>query len=389
MKVGMIVNNWPPVVDGVGDYTCRLSVQLAQRGIEVAVLCSANVHNPQVPKHLPIEVLPTITTWNGGSAIKSFRSFLREQNPDIVIWQFVPHSFHSKGLPWLLPLLLVISRFFCRTLVFFHEVRIKLNAIRIRSTLYGLPMFLISGLIHWLAHGSATSNGGYSRILKQYGKESMVIPIGSNIPFENLDQRKNSQKSESLSGKFILGSFGMGLRGVSSILQAIEKLKEQGVPVHFLVIGKVRKKERREIEKQLRERNLTDEFTLTGYMEEEDILEYLRLIDLYLMLEPSHSRDTWTGTSTRSGTLATALGMGLPILGVKGELTDDHLGEVIFGLDHLNGETLAMTVKLLVENPLIRQKKSQESQSFFDRNLNWERITNQYLDWIRGSSKRS
>ena len=379
----MIVNSWPPVVNGVGDYAFHLSKLLAQRGIEIIVLCSTQAERPKLPQDLSIRVFPRIRSWNRLAVLGEFQNFLKEQEPDIVLWQYVPHAFQSKGMPVFLPLLIAMSRSYCRSVVFFHEVRIKVNWSRVKSILNALPMFLISGMVHRFAHRSATSNVGYAKLLRQYGeRKAVVIPVGSNIPLTNPASKIDKDIAEKLSKRFVLGCFGMGLRGRESIFSALDLLKKQGKSVHLLVIGKLSSEERETIDTELLDLNLREAVTITGYLPEQMIPAYLQQVDLYLMLEPSHSKRTWTGTSTRSGTLATAMGMSLPVIGVIGELTDDQLREVIYGLDKLDGEKLAETIKFGMENPNSLTEKSQTTRTFFLEHLSWERIVDQYVAWI-------
>ncbi len=371
----MIVNRWPPLMDGVGDYTHQLSLQLVEQGNEIAVLCNATVAQHTV-KEQGITVLPVIQNWNALETIGRLNTALREQQPEVVIWQYVPHAFHDKGLPYLAPVLIAQCRRFTTTLVFFHEVRTKINPSRIKSILLGGPMYILSALIHSIANASATSNPGYLALLKAYGKVARMIPIGSNIP------AANQREAITTGRQFILGAFGMNLRGQEAILDALSQMKGQHEGVQLLVIGGVSKKAQSAINQRAKELGLNDRIRFTGFLPIEALAEQLDKVNLYLMLEPSHSADTWTGTSTRSGTLAAAMARGLPVLGVRGELSDPSLEEVFFWLDELNGHGLVRIFERCLNDRNLLTEKGKSSKKYFERYLTWPHIANQYMNWI-------
>ncbi|SFQ83597.1 glycosyltransferase [Hymenobacter arizonensis] len=109
MKIAFLCGSLEPGRDGVGDYVQRLAAELLHQGLEVTAIAlkdqhatQENLHNQQVAgSTFPILRLPA--TWSSNRRYKRARQWIVEFDPDWLSLQFVPFSFHSKGLPFGLP----------------------------------------------------------------------------------------------------------------------------------------------------------------------------------------------------------------------------------------------------------------------------------------------
>jgi glycosyltransferase involved in cell wall biosynthesis len=210
----LVSNHLPPIVDGVGDHVALLAQHLSQKGLEVHVLCSNKVGNFSYATEQDLQVHPLIGRWNSLDSLVKLVKLTRQIRAKHVMWHVVAYGFHPYGLPYLLPVLVLASRIYASSSVFFHEVRIKINPRRWKSVLIGVPMWLIMGLTHWASSFSLTSNGGYQRLLEAYGKKAIILRIPPNVPTEKSSEELVQKLSTDLglTGKFVLGTFGMGVR---------------------------------------------------------------------------------------------------------------------------------------------------------------------------------
>jgi hypothetical protein len=100
MKLLFIADNFPPVVDGVGDYTYHLGQQLTRNGHRVYVICSRKREIVQFAgTQTELRVHPVIDAWNGQAA-GTITDLVNEIEPDWIIPQYVPYSYNYYGVPF-------------------------------------------------------------------------------------------------------------------------------------------------------------------------------------------------------------------------------------------------------------------------------------------------
>jgi glycosyltransferase involved in cell wall biosynthesis len=380
-KILLVSNHLPPIVDGVGDHVALLAKHLAEKGLEVHVLCSNKVQNINYPVVQGWQVYPMIGKWNHFWALCQYIYLLRLIKPDHIMWHVVAYGFHPYGLPFVLPILVIVSRIYAPTSVFFHEVRIKINPLRWKSLVIGLPMWSIMGLTHWLSSFSFTSNGGYQRLLQAYGKKARILRIPSNVPIEKVSFEFVQQVKANLglSKKFVLGTFGMGIRGREILHEALKELQNKFDNLAFMAIGKIPSIEIQELQETLPSIPVIS----TGFVDSKDVACYMQVLDLYLMLEPTHSPDQWNGSSTRSTTLATALNLGVPVLGSKGELNDDFIRDLnIVLINNLNVENLVGNITSIRSRYDVFLINSAKSQSIAIEQLSWQQYVDKFVNLV-------
>ena len=126
MKILMICNNFPPLVDGVGEYTYCLSRELSRQGHEISVICRQN--KDIKPEIGDIKVYPIVTKWTGPN-YRLVRNKITSIQPDWIILQYVPYGFHPYGVPFLMVgFLRKLRQGGFRIFVFFHELVISETA---------------------------------------------------------------------------------------------------------------------------------------------------------------------------------------------------------------------------------------------------------------------
>jgi len=105
MKLVFICGSFEQGHDGVGDYVRRLSAVLLKAGHTVRVIAFNDAYVPAAVREdqeaegsrVAALRIPALMRSAGKRELAS--AFVQETNPDIVSLQYVPYSFHKKGMP--------------------------------------------------------------------------------------------------------------------------------------------------------------------------------------------------------------------------------------------------------------------------------------------------
>ncbi len=312
MKILFIANNFPPIVDGVGDYTYNIAKQFVGHNHKVYIICK---NNPQINTQIQdMTILPIIDKWDC-NCYKPIIKFIKEKAIDIVSLQYVPHGFHPKGLPFpIIKLTREIKKSNTKLFTFFHEVSVEKEKGNIKRTLLSMLMQHISKRVIENSDYVATSIEYYKKMILRLApnkKEIPLIPIASNIPETKLSKEELSALKKELApnNETIISFFG--IRNIQTSIDAIVELKEHGYKLKVLLIGKTSKH---------LPNNLPADTIKTGTLDIEEIDQYLKISDIFILPENNDA-----GCSFKSGSLAAGLRNNLPIITTKGKLTSKEL----------------------------------------------------------------
>lgn len=188
MKVIFICGCLESGRDGVGDYVVRLGGEMIRQGLEIVALA---LNDPYVSKPTPAVLL------SGGSAISALRlpgnlegpgeiavaqKYLHEFGPDLVSFQYVPYSFHEKGISFRLPSKIKKLVGKHKVQIMFHEmwldspVNLKQRLVAVIQQL--LLRRMVSGLNTVLVNVSVPFN---KRRLNKIGIAANVLGLFGNI----------------------------------------------------------------------------------------------------------------------------------------------------------------------------------------------------------------
>lgn len=376
-----ITNNFPPTSDGVGDYTYKLVKALFNRDLEVHIICSSKQEikdRVEDYKNENINVYPLINKWDRVGCNQCLKQ-IEVINPTWISLQFVPHAFNKYGLP--IDMIYLVNSIRNKKLnlhVFFHEVYTKINYRSYKSILLGYGMRYITKQIANAAKLLTTSNEGYQQLLGKVSKQAVsIIPVGSNIDVNNTSLNTNLKSQLNIAADtFIISTFGVKVRGLDSILKLAKEFKLKEIKFKFVFIGNLLKKD--EIKAKIRKLGLENNILITGFLKDNEVLDYLAMSDLYLMLEALDDKNTWTGSSTRSGTLSTAFYMGLPVIGTKGFLSNYLLKHKknIYLIDEY--ELLKKATTEILNDKSLSALLGKNALSTYNENLSWKVIANEY-----------
>jgi glycosyltransferase involved in cell wall biosynthesis len=204
MKVLLITGSYPPMKCGVGAYTQRLAVALAElESVRVTVL--TDIRAVGLPNRDGVDVMPVISCWRISELIKIAKQ-IRQLSPDIVHIQYPTQGFVGK-VPTLLPLLVwILGRHCVQT---WHEpvlgrggfwLSIGLDAlITVREELMGTLPRLTQKLLSrtpfsWIPAASMLptvelNDGERLEIRRQYvtGDETLLAFYGFVSPIKGLE----------------------------------------------------------------------------------------------------------------------------------------------------------------------------------------------------------
>lgn len=292
MNILFVTNNFPPVVDGVGDYTYKLSQALIKYGAEVSILCSNNpdiIKNKQVFKAEKIKVFPIIEAWDN-QGVKAIENIFKNKKYDYISLQYVPFAFQKKGLP--LHLSENLKKLFptVNWHIMFHELWVGMEkGATIKSKLHGyMQKRLIHNMIKKLKPLLINTQCKlYKHQLGQLGYDTEILPLFSNILRDQTIPKPIEDEKEKK--KMVLAIFGSIHFGapvasfVGELLDLLESDTNQFANVKFVFIGNCGSF----IEEWTSVLKKNDiEFEITGKLSEYNIGNYLRHVDFGITTTP-------------------------------------------------------------------------------------------------------
>lgn len=359
-----ITNQFPPVADGIGDYTFYLAQALMDKRYEAHVLC-----RPQ-PSYAAKEGLAIHTIpgeWQDISP-KWLLDQLHKIRPDWVVLQYNPYGFHPLGIPGFLPTMLRRTRTSgARVAIVFHEVHIRPKGIK--GKVIHLMQRRIARALCRQAHAVVTSIPFYAQLLAPFHADVKIIPIGANFLPGKRGVARPSPSRQTIFPQtpFVLSTFGD--RDQTSLLGAVEQLNRNGFPVGLLVCGKNRREEQRD----------SPYVQYTGWLPAQEIIARLRDSDLFVL--PDYcSPQGEGGTCLKSGSLAAAFAAGLPVVGIKGDMTSAPLahGKNIWLLPKNTPEEIAAAVQRISSDEMLQRTLREGAAKLFEEALSWDVIAAQF-----------
>ncbi len=378
MKLLFICDNFPPVIDGVGDYTNHLSNELAGRGHAVSVICSRKEEIVQnAGAQTAVRVIPAVAGWNR-QAIGTITDLVVDIQPDWVILQYVPYSFNYYGVPfWLRSLVSGLKARGYKFAVTCHEIFIDLELSKAKYWPIAISQRLIAFALVGMADQAIVSIDRTRRQLARYGGKVTRIPIGSNIvPVPVTDAQVQAVRRDlAPQGEFLFVSFG--IRDQEGTLRVLADLTKAGLPARLVVLGNLRPEQRQKTEELLGALGLEGRVTLTGYLGNDDLFRVLCSGDAFMLLEQNRG-----GLTTKSGSLAAAYAAGLPVIGTCGHMTDGFFrdGENALLAPEGDYDGTLQNAKNVMSDPALRARLRQNSRDTHTNQLSWEKIAGQYLE---------
>jgi glycosyltransferase involved in cell wall biosynthesis len=384
MIVTLITPNYPPTICGVGDHTFHLAQVLLKADMEVHIICSINQKTESVdaPK-----IYPVIEKWNS-DGFKMAAQILENSQPDWVIVQYVPHGFEPRGLPVsILNFYAFLSKKNYNVLTIFHEVSVR--PIGFQARFISAIETYIARKITQKSTKTATSIDFYADLLSRPsvmtmkasrgGKKNLavsIIPIASNIPpIDTPLTVKNALKKRFDMPPNVPVIVSFGNRNISIYLDMFDQFAQESTPFIWLLCGKI------SLPTPLLENR--SYLRCTGKMAASDIYQALSLGDIAFLPEPVNAQMAG-GSSNKSGALATVLSLGIPVIGIKGDLNNALLRheQNIYLINMNEKNALLNALKKCLNTEGVSQTLGLGARDLYEKSLTWEVVGPQYLSLI-------
>ena len=305
MKILFLCGSAEPGKDGVGDYTRQLCGELIRMGHQALIisLCDKQADNYLCQSQL-IEVtsvmvrrIPIATSFN--QRLTWTQEIIKEEAPDWISLQFVPYSFHPKGLPYWMPSFLNKLKGDYKWHIMFHEMWIGISVISpLKHKITGYFQRLIAKKIITtiLPSSISTSNFLYQLVLDAGGISTEILPLFSNIPIVKIDDEFKKDLFSNLKIKEIdidnylfTGVFG-SIYPEANLDMVLNELLERATSSNkklvFISFGKIEKEGEKKLEKLMKDFSQNIQFLNFGILNEKRISTLLQLLNIGISCTP-------------------------------------------------------------------------------------------------------
>jgi hypothetical protein len=240
MKIAFICGSLAPGLDGVGDYTRRLSANLETLGYNVTVIAYNDRHikslrtETQEADGVQVNVLRIPASMNERQRTLCLRNKLTDLSPHWVSLQYVPYSFDKRGMPIGFPGALKRSLGNAKVHIMYHELwQGESNESTFKDKIIGRFQKMISlSLISRLKAERVTTTNEYYK--QRFERAKVVIdklPVFSNIPVGDITGNKVINKLPgyvlSNRGKYLLAVFFGGFHFHEYLTERLKQLNEK------------------------------------------------------------------------------------------------------------------------------------------------------------------
>lgn len=188
MKIAIICGSLQPGQDGVGDYTRRLAGELIKLGNEVIAIALNDRHlnvtanETQDADGVSLQALRIPAAIAEPERYNILQTRLTDFKPEWISLQFVPYSFHIKGIPFKLFSKLAALKIEAKWQVLFHEIwldkteRLSQNVVKLlqKTAIYSGLKILKPNVVN-------TTIAYNQQRLKAIGTSSSVLRLFGNI----------------------------------------------------------------------------------------------------------------------------------------------------------------------------------------------------------------
>jgi len=306
MKIHMIVAALPPELDGIGDYTVKLSKELAQyAGVTILTTCPN-------PDPIPGIDIQTVFSVDDPGSVAVIEDRVVSEKPDWVVLQYCPFSYGRWGLNLQLPEV-------------FHRIKRRLPttnfAVMVHEPFVPIESCKLAVMTTWQRWQLRRLGSASNLILFSIqpwadrfrgwfpGKHIMHLPVGSNIDQSVISKEEARRRLNIPPQACVLGIFGW--MHDSRMMSRVEKAaKTVGKNAIVLYIGP---------NPDAASASLSSiDYIAEGPFPPEEISRRFAAMDISL----SAFND---GISTRRGSFMCALAHGIPTVGTRGCNTDQIL----------------------------------------------------------------
>jgi glycosyltransferase involved in cell wall biosynthesis len=377
-RFAIIAPNFHPQICGVGDNSLRLSQELIRRGRAVAIFsrtpAQPHPEAPEVLVHGAEGSIPTVIAHNLSDAVEEFR-------PTEVLLQYTSQMWNAWrfGTPAMTLLMHRLLRTGARLTVFAHELFVPWLSrpdLFLAAALQRVQLASLVRECHRFVVTTETRARQVAPLCRLLGTPSPeVIRIGANaLPVD----RRSRAVAEAAAPKIgVFSTAAVGKR-YDVILDAFAHIAREFPRAELILMGDLGPPEQRNvraIHATVARHPARARIRLTGRLSLPEVARETADLDIYLF--PME-----TGANTRSSTLPSALGSGIPTVAVRGSETDLSLfrdGENVVFAESMTGSAFAAATLRLLKDPAVLTRVGEGARRLYSEHLSWERIADRLL----------
>lgn len=376
MNLLIITRYYPPAIDGVGDHSRHLKTHFEQKGVSVKVFTVPQLSGYNTP---PPYVITTPVF--GPTMLPHLLQAMAQHGITHVLWQYVPNSYHRRGLPFYLPTLLKeVAATGVHQSIFFHEVALRPHGFGLRQWLKGNAQLRLARQINEVAQASFTSIPLYAAYFE--AKVPSLVAIGANILPADAPPLPPPAAGPSLSPPTIFFCFTNRL--YEAQFQALAYWQHQ-YDCLLVIAGKSDEAQAQRIVGWIQQYQLQSRVVLRGTLLASELATLLLQADAVLQPEKLFHQ-TMGGISAKNGTLAASWAFGKIVVASRGDMTDPSIfkdGQNCLLITENTAEqwTEAMG-KILAMPKAARARMTLQIQHAYQQYFSWETIATQLLETL-------
>ena len=316
-RIIYITGSFPRLGDGIGDAAGRLYEAMPDNCDILLVTSDVPTIREYITEKDYKNIL-LVPNWRLSSVNALIKKMKREKITKVLI-EYAGNGYKKDLAISFLPLRLRLHNLFARSRIECHLRLHEYTMCRFARKLFTLPLV-------WFCHHLDTpSYVEYEHLRKRYGNKVFKSGIGSNISWRN-----SRKPTKSASEKINLGFFG-GIypgKGIETLIQLWSRLEQQYPDkFRYFLLGGYPKtltnafdSYQASVEKLIARAGLTEKLTVTGFLPEKEIEEYLDRIDIAVL--PYED-----GLTLRRGSFLAFLGRNVAVVTSKGDVEASQLFE--------------------------------------------------------------
>jgi glycosyltransferase involved in cell wall biosynthesis len=309
LKVHIIAPALPPKLDGIGDHSARLAINLTAVGADVTLLSPWD--GPSADVIAGVRVLPSFSP-EVRRSVWNLTEVIAAEKPDWVLLQYNPFSYGRRGLNLSLPRAFPAMRRrspTTRLALFVHEESVPADTLKqaVMATWQRWQFARLAQAANVIFASSEIVTRTNQRRFP--GKPIIHMPVGSNMPRVNIGRSEARARLGIEDGAGVLGMFGSAYsRLVQPMRHALDAAAAAGLNPMLLYIGS----DNAEIRQAIGGHRLIAD----GPLPADEVSRRLSAVDVYL-------GGFDDGVSTRRGSWLAALQHGLACVGTVAYNTDE------------------------------------------------------------------
>lgn len=375
LKVIVFAGFFLPFRGGYANSIFQVAQRLVQKGHQVTVVTSDTERAGDSELVEGVDIM-RLSCWNmlGGTypvpkpTLANLRTLrnIRTDNRTVI----------STQTRFFVTTLLGVVFSLCRRVPLVHTERGSYHSIVNNRLVYFISV-VIDHIFGWIIALRARRLVGVStkasEFLKHLGaRQPMTVPNGVNEAYIRFGEKKNAPADSGAElGVLYFGRL-IYAKGVQDLLVAARRLtNEKSLGIHVYVVGDGNY--RNELEKLVREYNLSEKVSFTGELASDGIMSIMKKCDVFV--NPSYSEGLPTS-------VLEAAAAGLPVIAADVGGTRDIITDGISGLLYQAHDIDDLTAKLrrVLSNKVLRTQMSEKLRHWVVETFSWEKVTQTYED---------